>query len=169
MVKKTIVAVLAIVLLSIVFVGAAQRWGYTRYGAVYSYGTPYYSYYPLYQYPFYGGYYSYYRSPYYTYPYYYSPLASDYVYRYGAPSTAYPSPTAGYGAPSTAYPSPVSGELPRGGEGQLCGMIDSQQYGCEYGLVCDYKQGGVGVCARQSGGVTYTSPPTAAYPYYYYG
>ncbi len=160
MVKKTVVAILAVVLLAAVFVGAAQRWGYTRYGAAYWYGYPYatpYSYYPYYQYPYYGTYYPIVRSPSYSYPYYYSPISASYMYRYGAPGVVYPAPT--------TYQPPAP-EQPRSGEGQLCGLMDSKQYGCYYGMTCDYTkttQQGVGVCTYQST----SSSPSVTYPYYY--
>jgi len=163
--KKAFIGIVILVLLVAVFSAVANpRWGYTRYGTMYSY--PYgYSYYyapsPYYAYPAYP--YSYYRYtsypsytspsyiypysispsyPAYNYPYYnypYSPLSSEAMYRYGAPTVTTP----GY----------VSAELPRGAEGQLCGIVNSKQYGCTSGLVCDYTKGaekGVGVCSRRS-------------------
>ena len=168
MVKKTIIAVAAVVLLVAVFVGAAQKWGYTRYGAVYYYGTPYYSYAPYYVYP-YGSYnypygssvsYPYSGNPLYSYPYYYKsgPLASENIYRSGAPSVSYPS-----------YSSPT---IPRGRVGQLCGLIDSQAYGCELGLECDYTRtgvSGIGMCTKSISVTTYPYQvgPSTTYPYYY--
>jgi hypothetical protein len=159
MVKSSIIAIIVILLLSIVFVGAAQKWGYTRYGAVYYYGEPYYTYAPLYIYP-YGSPYSYYRYygypsymyPYY--PYYESPLSSEYMYRYGAPT-------------------PGVEPAPRGTEGQMCGLLDGRQYGCYAGLVCDYTKGGaagIGVCARPASTTTYpyqVASSTTQAPYYY--
>ncbi len=168
MVKKTIIAVAVIVLLTAVFVGAAQKWGYTRYGAVYSYGTPSYSYAPQYVYPYgsynypYGSYISdpYSGAPLQSYPYYYrqGPLASENMYRYGAPTVSYPS-----------YTSP---QIPRGMVGQLCGTMYNQAYGCEYGLECDYtKTGaeGIGMCTRPIHVTTYPYQvgPSTTYPYYY--
>ena len=156
MVKKTVIAIIVVVLLVAILTGASHRWGYTRYGAVYYYGSPY-SYYPLYQYPY--SPYSYYNYPSYAYPYYYGPLSSQYMYRYGAPTSYYQAPSTSYPyyqAPSYQAPTPTVG-LPRGTEGQLCGMSDGQQYGCEYGLVCDYtktQKAGIGVCSTQAG-VTY--------------
>lgn len=173
MVKKTIVAIIAIVLLVVVFVGASHRWGYTRYGAVYSYGNP--SNAPSYVYP-YGTYHPYqyygdYGYPTYTYPYgYYYPGQSEYMYRYGAPTTAYPYSRA---APETVYPYYPTPQVPRGQEGQLCGAIDERQYGCEFGYVCDYTKGGVaglGVCSISPGSTTtypYQVGPSTTYPYYY--
>lgn len=161
MVKKAIVAIIALVLVSAVFVGAAQKWGYTRYGAVYYSGDPVFSYYPVYNYPYYGAYYptTYYRYPAYAYPYSYNPLASENLYRYGLPETSYP-----YGTSYQTLP------LARSGLGQFCGIIDSTQYGCEFGLVCDYTKGnspGVGMCAMQTGTTTYPYQLDYTTPYYY--
>ena len=147
-------AVAALVVFAAVFVNS-YHYGSTKYGAVYYHDSPRYSLYPYYyNYPStsYSRYPAGYSSPTYNYPYSYSPLSSSYMYRYGYPryiystypTTSYPS----YSYPTTAYP---AGEL-RGAEGQLCGMIDSQQFGCVYGLVCDYsqaEQAGIGVCAQQ--------------------
>ncbi len=75
------------------------------------------------------------------YPYYYYP---SYTYPVYYPN--YP----------TAYQSAAS-------EGQLCGVVDSKQYGCQSGLVCDYNQtkiSGIGICSRTTPG-TY---PTTTYP-----
>ena len=145
--KKTVIAIVAIVLLVAVLVGASHRWGYTRYGAVY-YHTPQYMYYPAYHVPYYE-----YRYPYYSYT---SPLSSEFLYRYGPPSTAYP----------------TLPELPRGSEGQLCGAVGGKTYGCEFGFVCDYTKSGVagvGVCSRQTPTTTHpyqVSQPATNYPYY---
>ncbi len=177
MVKKTIIAVAMVVLLVAVFVGAAQKWGYTRYGAIYYYGTPY-SYAPNYVYPYGSNPYQEYGS--YGYPAY----AYPYMYRYGQtyPSYAYPysyqqGPLSSeniyrYGAPTVSYPSYTSPETPRGKVGQPCGLIDSQTYGCEYGMTCDYtKTGvtGVGLCSRLPPVTTYPYQvgPSTTYPYYY--
>ncbi|MBW2969953.1 hypothetical protein KY309_00360 [Candidatus Woesearchaeota archaeon] len=144
MVRKTIVAIIAVVLLVSVFVGARQ-WGYTRYGALYYYGDPFFMYYPVPYYPTPGVYYSNYpeyASPYYpmySYPYpgyaypYYGPLTQEYAYRFGAPAVI-STPT-------------------RSREGQVCGISGTTQMGCEYGLVCDYTKGtqaGLGVCSQET-------------------
>lgn len=145
MVKKTIIAVVLVFLLAVVFVSGYQRWGTTRYGPVYYYDQPYYMYYPMPYYPQQGMYYPY-SFPQYAYP-YYGPLSTDSMYTQGAPVNY----------PSNAYLNYPSG-IPRGKEGQLCGLVDSKQYGCELGFVCDYtrtNQSGVGVCSQQS-----------VYPYY---
>ncbi len=158
MVKKSIIAIVVIFLFSVLAVGAATKWGYTRYGAVYYYGEPFYSYYPVqqYSYPYYSS--PYYRYPAYAYPYYNrGPLASDVMYRYGTPTVT-------VGTPAMNYPAGV--QMPtRGAQGQLCGLVDSQQFGCDFGLVCDYTktgQSGIGVCSMPSGAYASTS-----YPYYY--
>ncbi len=160
--KKSILAVVAVVFLVAIIAATAQRYYYTRYGVFYSYPERYGFYYPFYTYPSYASpsyVYPYYASRYYP-PYYYSPLSTEVMYRYGAPTTVYPS-----------YVGQAEPELPRGVEGQLCGVVDSRQYGCVYGLVCDYTQGakaGVGVCSRQSGSTAQTyPPPSTVYPYYY--
>jgi len=176
--KKTfvaVVAVVAIVLLVAVIVGAQQRWGTTRYGGVY-YSSPYryspysstFAYSPSYSYPYsspsynlpYSGYStSYYSYPSYSYPSYYSPLSSRYIYRSGTPSYSYATvPSVSYPAPTTQY---AASTAQRGIEGQLCGLVDNQQYGCEYGLTCDYRkatQASVGVCS--------SSPALPVYPPY---
>lgn len=192
--KKAVIGIIAVVLLVAVFSAAANpRWGYTRYGvynyAPYDYGygpspyylsSPYYSYpaypysyyrsynypsysspyyynYPAYSSPYYYNYPAYtspYTSPQYNYPYSYGPLSSEYMYRYGAPQVSTP-----------AY---VSAETPRGAEGQLCGVVDSKQFGCVSGLVCDYTKGaqkGVGVCSYQSEGSSQL--PSSNYQYNY--
>lgn len=163
MVKKVIVAIIAVVLVSAVLVGASHKWGYTRYGAVYYYGQPTFSYYPVYNYPYYGAYYpsTYYRYPAYAYPYYYNPLASENLYRYGLPETSY-----AYGGTSPYMTLPLA----RSGVGAPCGIIDSSQYGCEFGLVCDYTKGnapGVGECSRQTATTTYPYQVDSTTPYYY--
>jgi len=145
MVKKTIIAVVLVFLLAVVFVSGYQRWGTTRYGPVYYYDQPYYMYYPMPYYPQQGMYYPY-SFPQYAYP-YYGPLSTDYMYTQGTPAAS----------TSNAYLNYPSG-IPRGKEGQLCGLVGSKQYGCELGFVCDYtktNQSGVGVCSQQS-----------VYPYY---
>ena len=154
MVKKTIIAIAAIVVIAAIFASAARIiWNnpyysnYSPYAYQYPYlSSPYsYSYTPYYSYPYYASsyYYPSYISPYYNYP-YYGPLSSEYMYRYGGPTTSYPySPTTNYPASTTE----------RGVQGQPCGIIYSQQYGCEYGMVCDYSKSGisgVGVCTTQS-------------------
>ncbi len=143
MVKKTIIAVVLVFLLAVVFVNGYQRWGTTSYGAVYYYGQPFYMYYPLPYYPQSGMYYPY-NYPQYAYP-YYGPLSTESMYTRGTPEVR---------SDYLNYPSGI----PRGKLGQLCGLVDSKQYGCELGFVCDYtktNQSGVGVCSTQS-----------VYPYY---
>lgn len=149
MVKKTVVAILAVVLLATV-IATAYTYGYsyspyTPYGYQYqTYQSPYYSYYQYYR-PSFG--YPYYSSrPAYAYPYYFSPLSSENIYRYGTPSTV----------AQINYPSTVGGL--RGAEGQLCGMVDSVNYGCASGLYCDYNKistPGIGACSRSTGVGTY--------------
>ncbi len=144
MVKKTVLAIVGVVLLVAVLTGAVQRWyaGYSPY-------RYYYTYYPVQHYPLYYSYpsaipptyYSPYDSPSYMYP-YYSPLASGNLYRYGIPQV------------ETSYPmySSYKEEIPRGVAGQLCGSVGGTSYGCYYGMVCDYTitgQTGVGVCRSQ--------------------
>jgi hypothetical protein len=165
MVKKTIIAIGVVVLLAAVFVGAAQKWGYTRYGTFYYYGDPPFSYSSTYVYPF-GSYhpYQYYKEygyPLYAYPY-------DYKYGPSYPEYGYP-----YGRqPVLSYPSYSTPNVPRGKAGQLCGVIESQAYGCEFGLECDYTKtgvAGVGMCTRQPPVTTYPYQvgPSTTYPYYY--
>ncbi len=163
--KKSIIGIVAVVFLVAIIAATAQRYYYTRYGVYYSYPERYGFYYPFYTAPAYVSpsyaypySYPYYQSNYYP-PYYYSPLSSQVMYRYGAPTTVYP-----------ASVGPAEQETPRGVEGQLCGVVDSNQYGCIYGLVCDYTKGakaGVGVCSRQSGDTTVYPAPSTTYPYYY--
>ena len=158
MVKKTIISIIVIVLLAAVFVNASHHWTNPRYGAVYYSGQPYYSYYPYYIYPYDTSYpYSYYRFPTYYYPYY----DMRYTYTKTAPTVSYPA--------SPTYPLYVEA---RGSEGELCGTAGEKQFGCEYGLVCDYtKTGttGLGVCAKQTYTTTYpySVSPSVTYPYYY--
>jgi len=77
--KRVMLSIFLIVLIVLVAsIGAsAYRYGSTRYGAVYYYDSPYYSYYPVY----YPGtqYAAYYNTP----P---NPLSEDWVYRYGYPT-----------------------------------------------------------------------------------
>ena len=137
MVKSAIIAVVAILFFSFVIVGAADRWGYGTYGPVYYYGQPFYQYLPIQYYP--GSmYYPNFNYPDYAYP-MDNTLSSRNMYRYGAPAVSYP------------YSVSTEG-------GRLCGLVDGQQFGCEFGMVCDYtktNQKGIGVCTRQS-----------TYPYY---
>ncbi len=169
MVKKTIMAVVAVVLLVAVFAGAASRWGYTRYGAVYNYGTPDYTYYPVYHnYPRQSMYFPYGLGVYH--PYLYDGWYSTTPY----PQVNYPiGPTSQekrFEIKPAEYPTV---NIPRSADGQLCGVINSRQYGCNYGLVCDYtKTGttGVGVCSRIPQQVTnypyQAYGPSTNYPYY---
>src|SRR5574342_728000 len=146
MVKKTILAIVVVVLLVAVFSGAVQRLyrGYSPY-------RYYYTYYPVEYYPAYYAYpsafppmyYSSYQPPSEYYPYYYSPLASENLYRYGTPQVEVSYPM---------YTSATEQETPRGVEGQLCGKADGTVYGCYYGMVCDYTatgRTGIGVCKSQ--------------------
>lgn len=136
MVKKTILAIVVIVLLVAVFSGAVQRLyaGYSPY-------RYYYTYYPV---EYYAGSYAY---PSHQTPTYYAPYQPpSYAYPYYS-QTGYP-----YGTPEVSYPASSVEETPRGAAGQLCGSVDGIAYGCYYGLVCDYAaigRTGVGVCARQ--------------------
>ncbi len=165
MVKKTIFAVVAVVLLVAVFAGAANRWGYTRYGAIYNTGTPYYTYYPVFHdYPV--------ESMYYPYGYdTYSPYLYDAWYPKSA-TVNYPyAPQAEQSKYSPSEYETMS--IPRSAEGQLCGVLNSRQYGCQFGLVCDYTRTGttgVGVCTSQPPHITnYPNQfgyPSTNYPYY---
>ena len=161
MVKKSVITIVAVVLLVAIVVGASQKWGYSRYGAVYSYGNPYYMYAPGYVYP-YGTYHPDQYYQYYGYPTYMTP---SYYYPYSPLSTEY-----SYGNPSVSSIAPVT---PQGKAGQLRGSIGGTDYGCVYGLVCDYTKTGitaVGVCSSQSQVTTYPYQ-IATYntqpPYYY--
>jgi len=142
MVKKTIIAIMAVVLLATI-AATAYNYGMTRYGTFY-YDSPYYSYYQYYKpYQYY-----YQTGPSYAYPYYATPgpLSSDYMYRYGYYQSPYTQVR-----PEVAYPASVY--TARGVEGQLCGQVNGGQFGCSYGLVCDYtkaEQQGIGVCSRQA-------------------
>lgn len=133
MVKKTVIAIVAVVLLVAVFSGAVQRLyaGYSPY-------RYYYTYYPV---EYYAGYYAY---PSAYPPVYYSP--------YQPPSQSYPYYySTGY-SPLQEVSYPARAETPRGGPGQLCGKADGAEYGCYYGLVCDYTvtgTAGLGVCRSQ--------------------
>ena len=150
MVKKTIIAVVAVVLLVAVFAGAASRWFYQYY----PYGYSYYMYYPV---------------PYY--PAYNNALSNEYPYAYNYPyanpTTTYPyysSAAASYSMPTTSYP--ASPTLPLGKMNQLCGLIGTAQYGCSYGLVCDYTKTsttGVGLCTSLPTQTT-TFPYRETYP-----
>lgn len=153
MFNKFVLAIVAIFLISAVGVMAYQ-WGYTKYGAVYYEGQPYFSYYPVYYAPTYGMYYpsAYSPHPAYSYPYAFNPISSENMYRYGFPST--------YTAPP----------LVRSGPGNFCGIIDSTQLGCEFGLVCDYTKGnqpGVGMCVRQTATTTYPYQVDTGSVFYY--
>ncbi len=164
--KKTVFAIVLVVLLTAVGVSAYYNWGHYSYDSLNYYSQPYtpyyYSYYspPYYDAPAYYGYepyYAPYETPYYA-PYetpyynrvyynplgnyrnsYLSPLSSDYMYRYGLPQTEYA---------AMVYTLPGYGS-----SGELCGMIRGQQEGCVSGLVCDYRMtniSGVGVCSKQA-------------------
>lgn len=182
MVKKTILAIAGVVLLVAVFASAAQKWGYTRYGAVYFQGSPTYMYYPLsypgdyihgdpdYYYPYftvdvppeyllrsgtYGTPYSLSSSPYYRYGFYAKP------YSYIVPESQSPLSVDylyRYGLPSVTTPSAVG--APRNEHGGVCGIVNGMQIGCMSGLVCDYtkgKQPGSGACA-------FLNPDSTTYP-----
>jgi len=141
--KKTVLAIVGVVLLVAVLVTATHRWGYSQYGAVYYYDYPFFYYDQVAQPP--GVYTPFaYERPSLVYP---SPLSSDYLYRYDPPS---------------------AGDTPRGVEGQLCGLSGSEQFGCVSGLVCDYsktKKAGLGICSKQAG--IYPASPSMTYPYYF--
>jgi len=147
--KRSIIAILAMFLLCSIAVLAYSKLGYTRYGAVYYYGEPYYSYYPIY-YQGYGAYYptTNYNAPVYAYPYFYNPTNSNYGFR----------PT---------YESP---QMWRNGVDQICGIVDNTQVGCDFGLICDYTKGnvpGVGFCSRTTATTTYPYQLDTTAPYYY--
>jgi len=165
MVKKTIIAVVMVVLLLAVFSSAASKWGYTRYGAVYYYdGYPFMTYYPVFHdYPIpstqnpygygiynpylYDGWYS--ANPEYNYPY----SATPSRFTYNPPE----------------YPTI---NMPRSAQGQLCGTLNNQQYGCASGLTCDYTKTNsvdVGICSKPRHVTTYpyqVTYPSTNYPYY---
>lgn len=129
--KKTVLfAIIGIFLVCAVAVFAHSQWGYTQYGAVYIQGDPFFYYLPVehaYYYP-YSGYYGSYSYV----PEYQSPLSSEYMYRYGFPASI------------------TSSEIRPGTLGQLCGLVNGQQFGCVYGLLCDYSKTEtpqVGVCS----------------------
>jgi len=145
--KKTVIAIVAVVLLVAVVVTATHRWGYTNYGSFYYHDYPFYGYpqteqpvgvyvpaqEPTVVYP--GSF-----APQYSYP---TPLSSEYLYRYGM-----------------SY-------VPRSSEGQLCGLMNGVAYGCEFGLECEYtisRVRGAGVCVRPRG--LYPTPEIS-YPYYF--
>jgi len=140
MVKRTIIAIIGIVaiVLVVAVIVNAYSVGYSRYGPVYSNGYPFYMYYPIYYGPSPGVYYpyNYYYYPEQLYPYYYP---TDIKQDSAKPSVSYP------------YYSP--GVVARSALNQQCGIVNSVQLGCDYGLVCDYtktdKQG-VGVCTVAS-------------------
>src|SRR3989344_219430 len=80
--KKTVLAIVGVVLLVAVLVTATHRWGYSQYGAVYYYDYPFFYYDQVAQPP--GVYTPFaYERPSLVYP---SPLSSDYLYRYDPPS-----------------------------------------------------------------------------------
>jgi hypothetical protein len=160
---KSTVALFAIVLLVAVTLGYAQKIDYSRYSTYYygpgkinqPAGDVYRAYYPYTQYaytpnyviPYYGNFDQ--AAPSYTYPYYRYTYAHPYYGYYFSEMPAsytYSSPR----APSKDYPSGVYKSEPRGMEGQLCGLLDGKQYGCEFGLVCDYRisEPSIGVCSR---------------------
>ncbi len=161
MVKKTIIAIVSVVLLVAVFAGAASKWGYTKYGAIYYTGVPYYTSYPVYHdYPLESMYYPYGFGVYYPYLYdgWYSPSPN--------PQLNYPiGPTSQEKRYEYTPPEYPTMSIPRSTEGQLCGVINSMQFGCQYGLQCDYTKTsstGVGVCSA-------LPPSSSTYPYQYYG
>ena len=153
-----LIGIALILLASIIIVEGYRRSSSYYYGGDYyrplqhSYSQPYYQYArpyntlqsysgPSYSRPSY-------TSPSYSYPSYatYTPYSSYPMYRYGYPSTYYRPVTQ---LPTIAYPTAVE---PRGGEGNVCGIVYGGQYGCTYGLVCDYSQvpqAQVGVCRQQ--------------------
>jgi hypothetical protein len=179
MVKKTILAVVLVVLLLAVFASASYRYGgYLPYKNFYAPQVPYApsSYYPAFQvnYPSYN-YPAYYSFPGYkdqypitNYPRYTSPDGSpayNYPGYYNYPTANYPvytRPSYGYPAyiPSTTnYVSQTGtyktyyGTTPRLKAGQICGNTGTGDSGCEFGMMCDYArstQPGVGVCTRQA-------------------
>lgn len=145
--KKTVISIVAVVLLVAVIVTATHRWGYTQYGTFY-----------YHDYPFYG------------YPQQEQPVGVYVPAR--EPQVVYPSPQ----APQYVYPSPISSGYmyrkgmyytPRSSEGQLCGLLNNAVYGCEYGLECEYRVSsvqGAGVCVRPRGAYPEQS---MNYPYYF--
>ncbi|MEM3153983.1 MAG: hypothetical protein QW165_00240 [Candidatus Woesearchaeota archaeon] len=161
MVKKTIIAIVLVVLLVAVFAGAASKWGYTRYGAIYYAGVPSYNYYPVYHdYPIESMYFPYGFGVYYPYMY------DGYFPASYTPQMNYPlgpsSQERRFVYTPAEYPTMMA---PMSAEGQLCGVINSRQYSCRYGLTCDYtKTGttGVGICAK-------LPMDSTTYPYQVYG
>ncbi len=131
MVKKTVVAIVSVVLLVAVFASASYRYGgYMPYRHFYYPETVYPSYVT------YPPYYSYYQQPSVSYP--YSALNDEYFYRYNVPLKTYQTYT---------------GVVPSAQAGMLCGNVGAGTYGCDFGLFCDYSkaiQPGVGVCTRQA-------------------
>ena len=129
MVKKTVISIVAVVLLVAVFASASYRYG--------GYMPYRYFYYPETVYPSYVTYppYSYYQPPSVAYP--YSFLNEQSFNRYSVPMKTYQTYT---------------GVVPRQQAGMLCGNVGSSTFECDYGLFCDYSgavQDSVGVCRRQ--------------------
>jgi hypothetical protein len=129
MVKKTVIAIVAVVLLVAVFASASYRYG--------GYMPYRYFYYPETAFPSYVTYppYSYYQPPSVAYP--YSFLNEQSFNRYGVPLKTYPTYT---------------GVTPLQQAGMLCGNVGSSTFECDYGLFCDYSgsiQKNVGVCRWQ--------------------
>lgn len=152
--KKSVLAIVLVVLIVAVSAVAWERWGVTRYGAVTHYGNPYM--YQSYDYPYYDypGYVDFVGSPAYAPTYfryapaynpfgnyrysYMNPLSGDYMYRYGLPQTEYAAVVQNL-------------ELPAA-QGNLCGTFNGRAYGCQYGLTCDYTKvnaAGLGACMPQ--------------------
>ena len=149
MVKKTVLAIVAVVLLVAVVVGASYRYGGylpSRYSYTYN-QEMYYPYSPGTYYPEYAPYLNYpsyvnvyppysqpvYQRPSYAYPSYYSPVLPN---RFGEPVQTYQT---------------YVGVTPRAREGMLCGSVGMGEYSCDYGLFCDYSrsaQPNVGLCSR---------------------
>ena len=156
MVKKTIIAVVSVVLLVSVFAGAySGQYNYNSYARyagyapIYYAGVPYYNYYPIYHYPF-SNYYDWLYEPYYK------------------PSVAYPASVSNL----NTYSNPSSSSIPRGSANQWCGVINNKPVGCDFGLVCDYTKSGitaVGVCSKQNYDTTYPYQvsPSITNAYYY--
>ena len=153
MVKKTVLAIVAVVLLVAVVVGASYRYGgYLPSRHVYTYSpeTSYPKFYPYTQ-TAYPGY-----TPYLNYPTYVNVYPAYSQPAYQRPSYVYPYystvPPNRFGEPLQTYPTYV-GVTPRAREGMLCGSVGMGEYSCEFGLFCDYSrtaQPGVGLCSRQA-------------------
>lgn len=156
MVKKTVIAIVAVVLLVAVFASASYRYGgYLPSRYVYAPQSPYLpqtvnpyfaTNYPTYNYPYYYPY-APYTYPSYIYPYYYygSGTLPSYSYPYYALTADKAVRT---GRPSETYPTYV-GVKPRGQKGQLCGKVGVGEFDCDYGLTCDFTatpQPDVGIC-----------------------